>query len=1205
MTRVFFRTRLSEMLRPVIGAELLTALRRPILYLCAAIFFFLAFQTIAITSPTASGLIRIGRLWHNSPYVVAKLIASLSVVATLAAAVLIAPAIHRDFQHRTDAFFLASPITRLDYLLGRFTGAYLATFIVFVAAEAGMLAAALSIPSEFNGPFRAATFLAPLLTFAVPNLLLTGAFFFAVATLTRRMLTTYIAAVVAMMLLGIAQGISSELLQNAIVTGPARYFVALAEPFGGAVLQVVTSTWSPSEKNTRAIPLLGLLLVHRLVWTAVALGLLVFVWRKFKPVETPRRRFSLMQRLRRLEELPPASSPLATFHGLRNVTLIYTLTQRLRQYAVLTRRELSLTVRHLAFIVLGIATLANLHSNFVGNVQAQGIYPRTGFFIEYGLRVSSFVIILTIFFAGTIVWREREHRIHQIVDSQPLPTAVIYGSKLSALLMMQLALAILITAFGIVVQAAFFGYTHFEIGRYISVVFGVHLLGWWTIAVIAFLIQATSPNVYVGYGLAAVVIGAASVLPNIGVADGIWRPGFTPAYSYSDMNGLGHFTTPVFWYRVYWGFAAVFLGTIASLLWPRGGIEGLVARLRLVHRRMTAKARATIVTSALGAATTGGFIVYNTDVLNGATHSDRIENLRASYETSYRRFLSIEQPSIDAVDVSADFYPSARRLAVRGTMRLKNRTHAAIRNLHVTLLPTRLLTAPRMELDAPTSHVSADNERGYTVFTLATSLPPDSTLTLDFEYTIGARGFSDQNSDGHLVHNGSVVLGSDPAYFPQVGYQSDLELIDTGQRLKHGLVGSSSAMSVADDRSSLEREFPAWISFTSTVSTNLDQTPVANGTRVRTWIERDRRYATYVADHVIGRTFVLASGVYARKAERVGPVEVEILYHPDHAYNLRSMFAGVKCGLDYGARNFAPYPHKSLRIVELPMYTMSGNARAVSTVFLWGELGGFIREVGRDPGIDRVYSTAVHETAHQWWGGSVRVLNEALSDYVRLGCLEKAFGDDATAELVREATRSYFIQRERTIQDERPLRDGYQYYSQYAIMWRLRRLLGEPAVNAALHDVVQEFGYRSDRRPTAAHVANAIHRHAPKNLQPIVADLFDRITLHSIRAIDARSQRLSDGRYRLTLSADLRKSYGNERGENIPAPLTGYVDYIDVGAYGKAGEKLAVATLLVTDPRGALSMIVDREPATVVLDPLGTLLDPDPSDNRVSVRLER
>jgi ABC-2 type transport system permease protein len=272
---------------------------------------------------------------------------------------------------------------------------------------------------------------------------------------------------------------------------------------------------------------------------------------------------------------------------------------------------------------------------------------------------------------------------------------------------------------------------------------------------------------------------------------------------------------------------------------------------------------------------------------------------------------------------------------------------------------------------------------------------------------------------------------------------------------------------------------------------------------------------------------------------------------------------------------------------------------------LWGELGGFIRDVRRDPGVDRVYSTAAHETAHQWWGGSVRVLNEALSDYVRIACLDEAFGRDRAADVVREGTRSYFRQRDRTLEDERSLRLGGQHDNRFALMWRLRQLLGEAVVNAPLRDIVHEFANRTDRTPTPAHVREALQQHPSPNLHPIVADVFDHITLHPIRAHDARASKMADGRYRVTLSGDLRKSYGDAQGADTPAPLTGYVDYLDVGVYGEDGKMLSLTTHRITDPTRELLMIVDGEPRTVVLDPLFTLLDPDLADNRVAVSPER
>jgi hypothetical protein len=172
-------------------------------------------------------------------------------------------------------------------------------------------------------------------------------------------------------------------------------------------------------------------------------------------------------------------------------------------------------------------------------------------------------------------------------------------------------------------------------------------------------------------------------------------------------------------------------------------------------------------------------------------------------------------------------------------------------------------------------------------------------------------------------------------------------------------------------------------------------------------------------------------------------------------------------------------------------------------------------------------------------------------------------------------------------------------------MWRLRQLIGEPVVNAALRDIVHEFSYRPNRTPTPAHVAAAPERHASAEFHPIIADVFDRITVHPIRAPAARTAKRPDGRYRVTLSGDFRKSYGNAKGEDTPAPLDRYVDYIDVGIYGAGGKLLSLTTHRIPDPRRELVVIVEGEPAMAVLDPLQALLDPDPADNRVATNRER
>src|SRR5262249_53995206 len=106
-----------------------------------------------------------------------------------------------------------------------------------------------------------------------PDLLLMASVFFAVAVLTRRMLPVYVGAVLA--LLGYFIGIN--------LTGDVerRTLAALVDPFGLLAIDSVTHYWSISEKNTRLLGLQGDFLWNRVLWTAVALALFAFTYRRF------------------------------------------------------------------------------------------------------------------------------------------------------------------------------------------------------------------------------------------------------------------------------------------------------------------------------------------------------------------------------------------------------------------------------------------------------------------------------------------------------------------------------------------------------------------------------------------------------------------------------------------------------------------------------------------------------------------------------------------------------------------------------------------------------------------------------------------------------------------------------------------------------------------------------------------------------------
>src|SRR5262249_46424137 len=111
-------------------------------------------------------------------------------------------------------------------------------------------------------PSRAVAYLGPCLTILLPNLLLTGAVFFIMAALLRKILPVFLTAVI--VLVGYLLGLSlTGGLENKTID-------ALVDPLGTLALNRLTEYWTLAERNERTVPLQGIFLANRTLWMSSA-----------------------------------------------------------------------------------------------------------------------------------------------------------------------------------------------------------------------------------------------------------------------------------------------------------------------------------------------------------------------------------------------------------------------------------------------------------------------------------------------------------------------------------------------------------------------------------------------------------------------------------------------------------------------------------------------------------------------------------------------------------------------------------------------------------------------------------------------------------------------------------------------------------------------------------------------------------------------
>ena len=105
------------------------------------------------------------------------------------------------------------------------------------------------------------------------------------------------------------------------------------------------------------------------------------------------------------------------------------------------------------------------------------------------------------------------------------------------------------------------------------------------------------------------------ILFNFGWENTLYLYGNTPPYTYSDMNGYGHFVPALFWAITYWLSISCFLATLSVAFARRGADDAWRARIRLAMQRAPRliPAAALFLFIATGS---GVWYFYNSHVLN-------------------------------------------------------------------------------------------------------------------------------------------------------------------------------------------------------------------------------------------------------------------------------------------------------------------------------------------------------------------------------------------------------------------------------------------------------------------------------------------------------------------------------------------------------------------------------------------------------------
>ncbi len=1176
--------------------ELRYHLRGFLFYIALILFFLMAFGGVTSDSVQIGGAV--GNINRNAPFVIMQFLLVFSIFSVFTTTAFVASSALRDYDFGTDQLFFSTPMRKRDYIIGRFAGSFLISVLIFLGVVLAFIIGSFMpwLEKERIGAFTLTPYLYSLVILIAPTVLLVGAVFFSVALLSRSTMATYASAVAFLVGYLVAASVAGNNLEW-------ERTASLFDPFGLTSFGIATRYWTVAERNTQVLPLEGVFLWNRLLWTGIALA--IFAWTLWKF------RFEAggkVKKKQRRSGFSPTSAETGRAEARPTyLPLVAPRPAWLSQFFSTLRLELRMVLTSIPFLVILILSLANVSGGAVeaGSIFDTKTYPVTGQMlgaIDSGFIV--FAILILAYYAGEIVFRERQAKMNEVIDATPVPTSAMWAGKLGALwtaAAFLLGAAMLAT---VIVQTAK-GYHDYELGLYVRGLFLVTGIRVLMVATLAFVLQALTNNKFVGFLLMLLYFVSLFVLPALRFEHHLYRFPSAPQAPYSDMNGYGHFAKPLAWFDVYWALFCALLLFGGHLLWVRGTETRLLRRVKIGSRRFGAGAKVALAAVTVAFLGTGCYIYYNTNVLNPYRTQEDGEKRQAEYEKRYRRYKNIAQPRITDVQADVDLFPERRAVNIRGAYQLVNRSGTPISDLHLTMsqdIRNYTVSIPG------TSVKMADRDRNYTIYHLAHPLAPGATLPLRFTVSVENRGFVNDRSNTNLVANGTFI--NNFGYFPHIGYQSGNELQDRNKRRKYGLAPVQRFPKIDDpvarDINQLTGESD-WLNLDTTVSTAPDQIALAPGYLQKEWTANGRRYFHYKTTSPILGFWSYLSARYAVKRDRWHDVAIEVYYDPKHPYNVDRMIHGVKRSLDYFTANFSPYQHSQVRILEFPRYERF--AQSFPNTIPFSESIGFIADL-RDPkDIDYPFYVTAHEVGHQWWAHQVigaqvqgtTMITETLAQYSALMVMEKEYGQQQMRKFLRHELNGYLAGRGGELVAEMPLKlvedQPYIHYRKGSLaMYALRDAIGEDKVNAALRAIIAKWAFKGPPYVRTVELLDAFRAVTPPEQQSMISDLFETITLYDNKATEAKAVKLPDGRYKVTFTVESKKLRADGSGNEQPVPVDEWLD-IGVLAGEDDAQVLALEKRHLTQPKATFELIVKSKPGKAGIDPLNKLIDRNPSDN--------
>ena len=1014
-------------------SEIRLAWRKPLPLVLLTILGFFLFGLAAgnVTIGAGGGDIGGKKNWLNSETSLALLdLIFLGMILPFFASVQCGMSLANDEDRKLDRVLLSTPLSPLEYAIGRFVGALvplLGVLVLYVLLQIAFIQWYPRDSTELLGPFSLVHYLRPLVIYTVPLLLFTAGAAMYLGTRTGQAVLVFAVPTVlviggALFLWDYSPAWLPEWINKLLQWGdPAgvRWFLAtfLKEPRGSDFLNsastvpdtpMLVSRWVFALLGLLSVPLAARVVRRRVRGTSPVVDLAAL------PSSDLSRQNGEDWTVR---PLPASQQTSPGFWSTAWAMLALELRALVRSPGVWIFGPL---------IILQVVTMGMLRLGpFETFVLATPGSIAGGSFNTLTLLL----VLLILYYSVESLVREHRHGVAALVHSTPASTAALLTGKVLA----NGALAGLIAGGAFLGALIVLGYQSFTTGISFGVEPGVFVLIWGVLltptlvlwSAFVMLVFSLTLNRYATYGLCLAALIATGLATQWGYLNWASRWHLWNGVQWSELDRLGFAWKEISWNRLLALCVTVVLVALALRFYPRriSDARGVVDRFApgsLFWRALP------IVVLALPALVLAGSMLYA--MRKGPEGGPTLRQQKDYWKQNISTWRDTAVPALDRLTAQMDLFPQTRSFHVQGEYLLRNRSEKPMDALPLSIAPH--LEVQSWSVDGVALKPVKPIERGdrpsiedrsrLMVIRPTAPLAPDATCRVAFELDgkFPAGWSKTPTGAGEYVLPSGVVLTSfDGSFLPAIGFSEGVGL-EAKNRPEAREYPDSHYLDRVDPAFG-----PAWgTTVELTISAPAEWTVNSVGEPAAPTVADGRRTTVWKTTEPV-RFFNIVGGP-ASLVVTAG--RQSTVYHDHrHSFHATRMAEMLDAARQYYGEWFHPYPWQSLRLTEFP--GLASYAQGFPGNITFSESIGFLAYKAEAGEADTVDFIVAHEAAHQWWGNILtpgkgpggNVLSEGMANYSAALLVEQLRGVPTRRSLLKKFEREYV--QGRNPDRERPL----------------------------------------------------------------------------------------------------------------------------------------------------------------------------------------